>query len=99
MSHFFENINRVKLLFIKTTLSKIHLYRSRKFSSKSTTCSTILALRPQHKTTLRENLNPKRFNNIVHKTIRNNGKQSKYSHPVTYQSNPKTTHERVNSHQ
>jgi len=42
---------------------------------------------------LKENLNPKRFNNIVHKTIRNNGKQSKNPHPVTYQSDPKMTHE------
>jgi len=42
---------------------------------------------------------PEGFSDIVHKAIHNKGKQKKNPHPVTYQSDPKTTHERVNSHQ
>ena len=37
----FKFINRVKFLFIKTTLSKMHLTSQRKIISKSTTGSTI----------------------------------------------------------
>jgi len=36
---------------------------------------------------------------MVSKIIRNSGKRSNYPHPVTYQSDPKMTYERVNSHQ
>ena len=82
-----------KIIIYQNNPVKNSFILQRKIISIQQLCSTIL-------TTLRENLNSKRFNYIVHKAIRNNGKQSKYPHPVTYQSDPKTTtRERVNSHQ
>ena len=96
MSHYKTSINRVKLLFIKNNPVKNSFISQRKIISKSTTLLNNLWHYGVNINNLKENLNPKRFNNIVHKTIRNNGKQSKNPHPVTYQSDPKTTHERVN---
>ena len=103
------NVKRNVTLPLKHKQSKVAIYQKnpvknsfisqRKIISKSTTLFNNLWHYGLNKNNLKENLNPKRFNNVVHKTIRNNGKQSKNPHPVTYQSDPKTTHVRVNSHQ
>jgi len=45
MPHYISNINRVKLLFIKTTLSKFNYIAAENLILYSTT----MALRPQHK--------------------------------------------------